>query len=89
MHEGAVKIFSKKTTVFLSDKGVVLIIKRNEFFLKRKKKDNSRGGSASRIANANWNPDNSQLNVNANNLGNSNDNLGCRLSRSLANAKLT
>ena len=32
--------------------------------------------------NANWNPDNRQLNVNANDPGNANSNLGVRLSRS-------
>jgi hypothetical protein len=31
---------------------------------------------------ANWNPDNRQFNVNVNDPGDSNDNLGARLSRS-------
>lgn len=34
-----------------------------------------------RVVNANWNPVNRKLNVNANDAGNQNDNLGCRLSR--------
>lgn len=31
--------------------------------------------------NANWNPNDGRLSVNANDLDNQNDNLGCRLSR--------
>jgi len=33
------------------------------------------------VVNANWNPDEGQLNVNANDASNSNPNRGCRLSR--------
>ena len=40
--------------------------------------------SASRIAGARWNPDNSRLSVNASDLGLSNGSLGCRLSRSFS-----
>ncbi|MFA5021274.1 MAG: hypothetical protein WC517_04420 [Patescibacteria group bacterium] len=39
-------------------------------------------GTASRLANSNWNPDNRQLDVNADDADNANDNLGCRPSRS-------
>lgn len=35
------------------------------------------------MANGNWNPDNEQLKFNSNDLGNHNDNLGCRLAGSL------
>src|SRR3989344_809203 len=46
-------------------------------------KDYKRRGSGSRVVDANWNPDDRQLNVNANDPGNVNGNLGLRLSRSL------
>lgn len=42
-------------------------------------------GLGSRVANANWNPDNRQLNANANDPDNASDDLGARPSRSLKN----
>lgn len=48
------------------------------------KEKTKEAASASRVVNANWNPDvdNRQLNVNANDPDNADDNLGGRLSRS-------
>lgn len=40
----------------------------------------ARSGTASRVLNANWNPDNRQVKVNSNDSGNRNPNLGARSS---------
>jgi len=71
-----------ETTVFPSGERVALI-NRDERGHNGQGRAIKRRGSGSQVVNANWNPDDRQLNVNANDSGNANDNLGLRLSRSL------
>ena len=67
-----------------------LILQRQYFQANQKHLDEKgwtwllKTSSASRIADALWNPGNSRLGVRADDLGDSDDNLGCRLSRSFS-----